>query len=131
MKLFFRSLCFLCCFVVAAPVVFASGATANVSWTAPTQYTDGTTLPASDIGHYTITWSQNAGETGPSGSLTVAGSATTATVPVACGNTSFTLTVTTDSAAHYPNATSGPAGPVPYVSGITCAPNPPAALKVS
>lgn len=112
-----------------AGVAFAAGTTANLSWTAPTAYTDGTTLPASDLDHYTITWAPAAGQAGPAGSLTVAGNLTAATVPVPCGATSFSLTVTTGAAAHYANATSSPAGPVPYVTGVTCSPNAPGAFK--
>ena len=106
----------------------ASGTSAKVSWTAPTAYVDGTALPLSDLDHYTLSWAPATGQAGPSGSLTVAGNLSSVTVPVACGSTSFSLTVTTGAAAKYPNATSAPAGPVPYVTGVTCAPNPPAAL---
>jgi hypothetical protein len=109
-------------------ITYGAGKTANLSWVAPTTYTDTTALPSSDIDHYTISW--NGGTAGPTGSLTVPGTATTATVPVPCGSTAFSITVTTGSAAKYPNSTSSPAGPVPYASGITCAPNPPSGLAV-
>jgi hypothetical protein len=102
---------------------YAVGSSAGVSWTAPTAYVDGTVLPATDIDHYTVSW------TGTStGSVVVKAGVVTATVPVACGTVNFTVTVTTGAAAHYPNATSGPAGPVAYASGVTCAPNPPGGL---
>lgn len=111
-------------------VTYGAGTTANLTWTAPTAYTDGTSLPAADLDHYTISWAPAAGQSGPTGSTTVAGNLTAATVPVPCGQVSFTLTVTTGASAHYPNATSGPAGPVPYVTGVTCQPNPPTGLAV-
>lgn len=112
-------------------LALAAGTTANLSWTAPTQYTDNTSIAAGELDHYTIAWAPQAGKTGPTGSLTVAGTLTSATVPVACGDVTFTLTVTTSATAKYPNATSGPAGPVPYVSGVSCAPNPPGAFTAN
>lgn len=105
----------------------AAGTTANISWTAPIAYNDGppaTALPASDIAFYTVSWGTNAGQ-----SLQV--TATSATVPVACGSANFTVTVTTTATAKYPNATSAPAGPVAYASGVTCAPKPVTGLQVS
>lgn len=114
--------------LVASTVAFAAGTTANLSWTAPTAYVDTSPLPASDIDHYTIAWAPTSGQSGPSGSETVPGSAVTATAPVPCGSTTFTITVTTTATAKYPNATSGPSSPAPYVSGVTCSPNPPAGL---
>lgn len=116
---------------ILAGVAFAAGTTANLSWTAPTAYVDSTPLPSSDIDHYTITWAPATGQVGPSGSETVPGSAVTSTAPVPCGSTSFSITVTTTATAHYPNATSAPAGPVPYASKVTCSPNPPGGLAAS
>ncbi|HZT04330.1 MAG TPA: hypothetical protein VFA39_18935 [Steroidobacteraceae bacterium] len=112
----------------AAPAI-AAGTSAKLSWTAPVAYTDGAALAASDLDHYTITWAPAAGQAGPSGSVTVAGNLLATTVPVPCGSTSFSITLTTTAAAHYPNATSGPAGPVPYVTGVTCSPNAPGAFQ--
>lgn len=116
--------------VSALTVTFGAGTTANVSWTAPTQYTDGSAIKSGDLDHYTISWAPASGQSGPTGSTTVAGTATSATVPVACGSVSFTVTVTTSSTAVYANATSGPAGPVPYATGVACAPVPPGGLAV-
>jgi hypothetical protein len=107
----------------------AAGTTAKLTWTAPTAYSDGTTLAATELDHYTITWAPAAGQAGPSGSVTIAGNLEAATVPVACGSVSFSITVTTTSSAHYPDATSAPAGPVPYVTGVTCSPNAPGAFQ--
>lgn len=109
----------------------AAGTTANVSWTAPTQYTDNSALPATDIDHYTITWAPATGQSGPSGSLNVAGNLTSTTVPVACGNTSFTVSVTTSATAKYPNATSAPSNLVPYATGVTCGPKAVTGVTVS
>lgn len=110
---------------------------ATVTWTAPTAYLDGAALPATDIDHYTLTWSP-AGSTPPAGSTTPAGGtpgvltvkALTATVPVVCGTVQFSVTATTSATALYPNTTSSAAGPVPFASGVSCAPNPPGALAV-
>lgn len=107
---------------VGIGVALAAGTTANVSWSAPTQYTDGSTLAPSDIDHFTISWAPAAGQPGVSGSQQVPATATTATVPVPCGSTGFTVTVTTTATAKYPNATSAPNSPVPYASGVTCGP---------
>jgi hypothetical protein len=114
-----------------APIAAASGNTANLKWTAPTSYVDGTSLAAADLDHYTITWAPASGQAGPSGSITVAGSLTATTVPVACGQVTFSITVTTTASALYPNATSGPSSPAPYVTGITCVPKAPAGLTAS
>lgn len=114
--------------LVASTVAFAAGTTANLTWSAPTAYVDGTPLPAGDIDHYTATWSPAAGQTGPSGSETIPGTAVAATAPVPCGATTFVITVTTTATAHYPNATSGPSSQAPYVSGVQCSPNPPGGL---
>ncbi|MGH9436392.1 MAG: hypothetical protein ACRD22_00505, partial [Terriglobia bacterium] len=99
-RLFFRSLFVLCGFALASSIALAAGTTANLSWTAPTQYTDGTAIAAGELDHYTIAWSPAAGSAGPSGSLTVAGSVVNATVPVACGSTSFYINVTSTATAH-------------------------------
>jgi hypothetical protein len=104
---------------------------AMVSWTAPSAYLDGTALPVADIDHYTLTWFP-AGSTTPAGGtpgvLTVKG--LTAAVPVVCGTVQFSVTATTTANAVYPNTTSTAAGPVPFVSTVSCAPNPPGALAV-
>ena len=131
MKLLRLSFLSLALAALGLGVAFAAGTTANLSWIAPTQYVDGTALPTSDLGSYTITWAPASGQSGPSGSLTVAGTALAATVPVPCGGTSFSVTVTTSSSAHYPNATSAPAGPVPYVTGVTCGPKAVTGLTVN
>lgn len=100
---------------------------ATVTWTAPTAYLDGSVLPVADIDHYTLSWSP-AGGSPTGGILTV--KALTATVPVVCGTVQFTVTATTSATALYPNATSQATGPVPFASGVSCAPNPPGALAV-
>jgi hypothetical protein len=110
--------------VVAA---WAAGRSATVTWSAPAAYAEDTALPATDIDHYTLSWVPAAGA-GPSGSVDV--KALTAVIPVTCGSVLFSVTVTTTASAVYPNTTSAPVGPVPYASGIACAPNPPGALAV-
>lgn len=109
---------------------YAAGTTANVSWTAPTTYTDGETLAASDLAYYTIAWSPLSTGGAPAGMLKVIAPAITATVPVPCGGENFTVSVTTSATAKYPNATSAPSGAVPYASGVACTPNPPTGLTV-
>ncbi len=117
--------------VCAVPLAIAVGTSAHASWTAPTTYTDGSALPASDIASYTMSWAPAGGQAGPSGSINVAATATTATVPVACGSVTFTIAVTTTATAKYPSATSSPSSGVPYATGVTCSPNPPAGLTVN
>lgn len=111
--------------------VWAATPSATVSWSAPTQYVDGTVLPVADIDHYSVSW----GPVSPAAvtatnSGTVIVKSLTASVPVACGSVEFSVTATTGANATYPNTTSTPAGPVPYASGVACAPNPPGALAV-
>lgn len=103
-------------------LTFAAGTTANLSWTAPTAYTDGSALPVADIAFYTITWDTQ--------SVKVTAPAISTVVNVPCGSTAFSATVTTTASAKYPNATSSQAGPVPYATGIACVPNPPQGLAV-
>src|SRR5579885_206625 len=95
--------------LAAVTVTLGAGTTANLSWTPPTQYTDGSPIGSSDLAYYTISWTPASGVGGPSGSMKVTAPATAATVPVPCGSVNFTLTVTTGSAALYANATSAPA----------------------
>lgn len=102
--------------------------TATVSWTAPTQYTDGTTLAATDIANYTVSYVTAASST-PKTVSVPAGTLTT-TVAALCGTANFSVTVTTTATAVYPNATSSPGGPVPFVSSVNCVPNAPGGLTV-
>jgi hypothetical protein len=110
--------------LLAASAAIAVGTTANVAWTAPTTYSDGTALPLTDIASYTITWSPNSPYAKP-GTITAASSAGTATVTgLTCGTYNFTVTVTTTATAYSPNA-SATSSPVIYNTGITCvAPKP-------
>lgn len=135
---FFRNYIFLL-FVVAfggllASPAFGAGTSASVTWSNPTQYTDGSALPASDIAFLTISACEvNSPGTcikqqvNPS-SGTVP---TSAVVPVVCGQYDFIITVTTTANATYPNATSGPSTVVPYASGVSCAPKAVTGLAVS
>lgn len=104
--------------VLSLTLAWGAGTTANVSVTPPTQYTDGSPLPATDIDHYTVTW------TGPpSGSMNL--TSPTGTIPIACGSVQFMVSVTTTAKALYPNTTSASAGPVPYATGVSCVPKSP------
>lgn len=124
----FRHLLFSLGCLSLVTLTLAAGTTAHLSWSAPTTYNDTSPLPATDIDHYTLTWAPPTGQPGPSGSVNVPGTATTATAPIPCGNTTFTLSVTTTATAKYPNATSAPTSPIPYASNISCTPNPPTGL---
>jgi hypothetical protein len=112
--------------LLAATLALAAGTTANVAWTAPTAYTDGTAVGATDIASYTVTWTGSGAST--SGSVKVIAPATTAAVTVPCGSATFTVTVTTSATAYIPNVTSSPTTGVPYATGVTCTINPPSAL---
>lgn len=114
-----------------APLVYAAGTTANLSWTLPVTYNDGTTaLPATDIASITVCWTPPSSGGPQAGCVTKAGALTTTTIPVACGGESFTVAVTTTATAAYPNASSDPSASVPYATGVKCKPNPPTGLGV-
>lgn len=99
--------------------VFAAGTTANLSWTAPTSYSDGTALPASDIASYTLAWTATS-PFAKAGTVSAASSALTATVStLTCGTYNFTITVTTTATAYSPNS-SATSAPVLYNTGVTC-----------
>jgi hypothetical protein len=121
-------------FLTILPRALAAGLTANVTWTNPTQYTDSTSLPATDIAYLTI----QACEVNSPGTCIVQkvtpvnGTVpTSAVVPVVCGQYDFNITVTTTATATYPNATSGPSAIVPYASGVSCTPKVVTGLAVS
>ena len=109
--------------ILLAGLALAAGTTATVSWVMPTQHVDGSALPLSDIAKSTIKWS--------GGSLDVAGPATTATVPVPCGDRVFSVSVTTKAGAKYPSVASDDSDAVTYASGVTCRPKAPTAVEVS
>ena len=110
-----------------ATVALASGTTATVTWVAPTTYTDGTSVAATDIASYTVTWTGTGSKT--SGSLVVTAPALSATVPVACGSASFTVTVTASATAVYPGTSATSSPPVVYATGVTCSINPPTGVQ--
>lgn len=120
----------LAAMIALTPFAHAAGKTANLFWTAPTQYTDGTALAAGDIGNYTI---EACEKNSPTTCITAtpAGTATSATMAVVCGDYNSTISVTTSAAAVYPDTTSAPSNSVPYATGVTCSPNPPSALTVN
>jgi len=106
----------------------AAGTTANLSWTHPTTYIDGTPLALADIGSTVITWRRTA--TGPVvATLTVPAPATTAAVQgLVCGNFVFTARTVMRVSADSSDETAPPA---PYSTGITCRANPPTGLQAS
>lgn len=104
----------------------AAGTSATVSWNAPVSYTDGTAVASGDIASYTVKWSGTV-----SGSTTVAGTALSAVVPVACGTVTFTVLATSGASAKYPNQSSGDSNTAVYATGVTCTLNPPTAVKAS
>lgn len=109
----------------------AATPTANVAWTAPTAYVTGESLPASDIASYTV----KACEVNSPGTCitkTVAAPTTSiANMALVCGEYDFTVTVTTGAGALHPNETSGPSNIVPFATGVSCSPNPPAGVTVT
>lgn len=108
-------------------IAHATGTLATLTWTAPTQYVDGTTLAPSEIAFYTVTYPK-----GPSNvSVIVNPPATSTQITVPCGSTNFTVTVTTTAAATYPNSTSGGSNQVPYATNVQCVPKAPSNLTVS
>lgn len=119
--LLFGLLILLTCVVL----VWAGSVSAVVTWSAPATYIDGTPLPAGDIDHYTVSWSPSGGTAGVLAVKTLS-----ASIPVVCGTVHVSVSATTTATAVYPNVTSEPAGPVPFVSAVQCAPNPPGALAV-
>lgn len=108
-------------------VAVGAGTTANLAWTAPTAYLDGTTLPAADIAFYTVSYTF----AGQAQTKVVNAPSVTTTVPVPCGGTTFSVSITTKSTAVYPNATSGSSNQVPYASGVSCVPNAPSNLTAN
>lgn len=129
----FRSLLFsglaLLCFSSGAD---AAGTSATIKWTNPSQYSDGTSLPVTDIGSYDITWTR-LGSTVAVGTFHVSGGPATQTTisGLVCGGYNFTMTVTTSATALQPNSTSDPTSPASYPTGISCKPNPPTGVTVS
>lgn len=73
--------------LLIASTALAQTGTATLSWTAPTQRTDGSTLAAGELTNYVISWGQCAG-TSPN--WTMPASVTTATV--AASVTTYTAT---------------------------------------
>jgi len=106
----------------------AAGTSANLSWTHPTTYIDGTPLALADIGSTVITWRRTAG--GPVvATLTVPAPAAATTVTgLVCGDFVFTARTVMRVDA---NSSDETAPPAPYTTGITCRANPPTGLQVS
>ncbi len=110
-----------CLAIFAATLALAAGSTATLTWQLPTQYIDGTALPATDIAFSTVTWVHKIN--GKTGTLQFA--TNTGTAPgLSCGDYTFSVTVTTSKTAKFPNATSSPSSSVDYDTGIICAPSP-------
>lgn len=119
-------------FLIAWVIAQAAGTTANLSWTLPVAYIDGSTLPASAIASTTVEWRRTASGA-VVGSVTVVTPAITATVPnLVCGGFVFDAFVTlTATAAVDPGGSSAPSAQANYATGVTCSPNPPGALTVN
>lgn len=128
-----RLLCICCAALlstVAAMPALASGTTANVTWTNPTQYDDGiTTLAPADIAYATVKACMVSSASTcivQQVKATLAGTPAVSTPPTSasvaglvCGSYNITVTVTTSTTAHFPNGTSAPGG-VAYATGVTC-----------
>ncbi|MDE2097473.1 MAG: hypothetical protein KGL39_09530 [Patescibacteria group bacterium] len=101
--------------LMACGLALAAGQSANVSWTIPTTYTDGTSMPVSALQGYIVFW-QSASAGAPSGEQMVAGGATNAVViHINCGIVNFTLVSVTTT-----GAMSAPSNVVNYNTGLQC-----------
>jgi hypothetical protein len=114
----------LCAFDIAQ----AAGTSATVRWTIATQYTNGSALVATDIKETLIEW-RIKGQSALAGSVRVAAPAVTTVVDLggaSCGAFNFVAkTVLKDAAVSAASAT------VPYDTGVSCLPNPPAAVTAT
>lgn len=102
--------------------------TANLAWTPPTSYSDGTTLPSGDIAFYTVVWN---GPAGTAQQKTVTAPATGTTVPNLCGTVTLSVSVTTSATAAYPNSVSPASNTATFTSSVACAPKAPTNFTVS
>jgi hypothetical protein len=109
---------FLILALLLSPVVFAAGTTANLSWTLPTTYTDGSPLAVADLREIIVEWRRTPlGNV--IGSVRVPAPATSVNVPgLVCGNYIFVAYVTTV------DAQSDASNNAPYATGVKCKPNP-------
>jgi len=116
--------------LVLATLTQAAGPSATVSWTMPDKYTDGSSLPASDILSTTIQV-RRPGSTTLVGAMVVLAPATSTVVNgLVCGNYEFVAFVTTKSTSAQPGSSDN-TNPVAYAPGVSCKPNPPTGLTVS
>lgn len=118
--------------VAFAPSALAAGTTANLSWTLPSTWSDGSTLSVSDLKETLIEWRRTAA--GPVvGSVRVTAPASSVSVPgLACGDFVFTASAVAKSTALYPNSQSASSSPpAAYATGVECRPNPPTGLTAS
>lgn len=103
---------------LSSAAALAAGTTANISWSPSYVYTDGSTMPVSDIASFTIRWDNG-------GSLTVNAPVTfPVTVPVPCGDRAFTVQINAKSTAKYTGTSDPSAPPATYSSGVVCKPGP-------
>jgi hypothetical protein len=111
--------------LLLATAALAAGTTANLSWSFPTEYTDGSSLAVADIQETVIQWRRPNSET-VVGSLRVTAPTAAAVATVVCNNYTFTAKIVMKDAAE-----SGETGRAAYATGIKCVPNPPSGLTVN
>lgn len=101
----------------------AAGDVAHLTWTLPSEYTDDTPLPAQDLATVTVSWFRATDPSKIVGSKSYPAAQLSADIAgMKCGDWQFVALITTTSTAKQPNATSAPAGPVTYPTGIACVP---------
>jgi hypothetical protein len=112
-------------FLVSVGIAKAAGSVATVTWVHPVVYVDGSPLALADIKETIVTW-RRPGSTTVTGSVHVAGPATSTTVNgLQCGNFEFTAATVVQTVSSVETA------PTLYATGVTCTPNPPTGLKVT
>ena len=112
--------------IASVSIAKAAGTSANLAWTHPNAYTDGSALDVADIKETIITW-RRPGRTNVVGTVRVTAPASqTVVTGLTCGSFAFTLATVMTS-----GTTSDDSQPVTYSTGIQCAPNPPTNLKVT
>lgn len=122
----FRASC-LAALVMAPLPALAEGPIARVSWTNPTQYIDGSALPAADLKEIVVSWGRSSSGPFTIGSVTVPSPATAVDIPgMVCGDYYFVARATVKT-----NETSAQTAAVVYATQVSCkTPNPPTATTV-
>ena len=100
-----------------APAYAADNTEAQIQWTLPAKYLDGTKVPVKDFASVTILWNINGGAV--SGKNVVSALPPVMLIPTPCGVYTFVGQYTTKPTAHVPNSTQTSAS-VTWDSGVKC-----------